>query len=260
MKKILQIFLTSILTVGFAVSSVLALDLGRDITIFDGISSTQNWYGINEDQEVEPGCVADQVWDLEGFYLNDSILTMVGGFDFEKGVKGEPSGDLFIDINGDARYGAVADTGSQIVNGYQDIMDNFGYEYAIHFNFTENTYDLFGLTSASTVSVYYDQNEASNPLSYADGGQTLNGGIFSYYTGLDDSEVGWLQGGTHNAISLDLLSINQDFDLEKFTAHYTMYCGNDNLMGSPVPEPASMILFGTGLMGLAALTRRKFYF
>jgi len=263
MQTVLQIFLSSILALSLMASSAFALALGRNITIYDGVSNSQNWYGINEDQEVEPGCVANQSWDLEGFFLNGSMLTMVGGFDFENGHPNHPGqtqSDMFIDIDNDARYG-TANTGSQSGDGYQEIMDNFNYEYAINFNFADNTYNLFGLSGASTVSVIFDQNEESNPLKYVSGGETLNGGSFSYYTGLTDSDVGGLEGGLHNAISLNLGIGNiPGVDLEKFTAHYTMYCGNDNLMGSPVPEPASMMLFGTGLIGLAAFTRRKLNF
>jgi PEP-CTERM motif len=41
--------------------------------------------------------------------------------------------------------------------------------------------------------------------------------------------------------------------------HWAMTCGNDVIEGgAPVPEPATMFLLGSGLIGLAGLGRRKF--
>ena len=48
-------------------------------------------------------------------------------------------------------------------------------------------------------------------------------------------------------------------NVREWGLHWTMECANDVIEGSfnPVPEPATALLFGAGLAGLAAFGRRR---
>jgi hypothetical protein len=76
-----------------------------------------------------------------------------------------------------------------------------------------------------------------------------------YYSGLTDGEVGF-DGTYHYAAGFDLSFLNH----QSFNAHFTVECGNDNLMGSytAAPEPASLLLLGIGSLFLGVLGRKKF--
>ncbi len=231
-----------------------ALELGTNITVYDGSSSQQQgWHGENEDQEVEPGCVATQYWDLEGFFLKGWELQVIGGFDFKNGYDNVQIGDIFIDVDGN--YDPLATTGS----GNSNVNSNFGYEYVLDLDFSDNgnTYTLYSLdTTDVTTTVYYSQNSNSNPWRYFSGGTYLQSGSFDYLSNLSDTDTGFF-GGSHYALTgFDLGFIEPGTN---FTAHLTMGCGNDNLMGqgtAPVPEPATFILMGMGLLGIATAAKR----
>jgi len=79
------------------------ISFATNITIPDLNSSSSNsWYGTHEDQEVEPGMARSQAWDLEGFFVNGTVLSLVGGYDFKNGAgsgKKFYSGDIFIVIH-----------------------------------------------------------------------------------------------------------------------------------------------------------------
>ena len=253
MRKLLFLLFLSMSVFVCITGNAMALNLGQNITIKDLVGTGTGWYGEQEDQEVEPGMVNEQQWDLEGFFLDGTSLTMVGGFNFQTGIGYWLPGDILIEVTGDAKYG-LANTGSG--SGESIVNNSFGYEYALtNFNYTTKKFDVVNLNNSSMVTVFYTQNEESNPWKYNLGGTPIGAShTFDYYSGLGDLEVGGLQGGSHNALVVDLSFLESD--INNFTVHYTMRCGNDNLMGQ-VPEPATILLSGIGLLGIGFVMRRR---
>ena len=254
MKKMVVV---AVLALGLVLMSipVLAIELGTNITIYDGSGSGTGWYGAQEDGEVEPNCVATQAWDLEGFFLKGTTLTMVGGFDFADAQQTFPSGDIFLDIDGNYTSGNAPATDKTI----QQVSNSYGYDYALDLDFGTKQYTIYSLDENSQLnSVYYAQNQGSTPWEYVSNAtDTVGTYSFGYYTGLDDSDVSCLLGDSHNAVAIDLGFLDPGTD---FTVHFTMKCGNDNLMGqgtAPVPEPQTLLLMGIGLLGLAFVGRKK---
>lgn len=225
-------------------------------TIYDGKGSGTGWAGAQEDNEVEPGMIQDQSWDLEGFFLNGNTLSLVGGYNFKTGNSTYTSGDIFISTNGAPKVQNYA--------GNYSIVDNdYGYNYVIDLNWGDtNTYNVYAITKTShVITAYYLQNQGSSPWQYkhddhnSEDSLVASGTIgYDPYTGGLFS--GWNGNDTHNELQVDLGFLPVDVG---FYVHYTMGCGNDNIMGQyiPNPEPATMLLLGFGLIGLAGLGRRK---
>ena len=245
---------------------------GTNITISDKNYAGSGWYSNREDQETEtnPNTVTSQAWDLEGMFLDGQTLTLVGGYDFKNGVlannKLYRSGDIFVDINGDAKYGQAAN-GASGTKG--TVANSFGWDYVLDLNFTTMTYNVIALTAQSLVNRGTDV-ASSNPWTYQSGGTALAGYqnlSLTYLSGLTNAYTGFL-GDSSNTTSWSTHTNDQHYALSVNLAflagqdavfHYTMECGNDNLMGTAhVPDSgSSAILLGLGLLAVAGV-RRKF--
>ncbi len=254
MKKTMFIAVLALGLVLMSMPAAFAIELGTNITIYDGSTyGTNSWYGTQEDNEVEWQSVANQSWDLEGMFLKGTTLSLVGGWDFTNetlhsapsqydrdGDKYYTSGDVFIDVDG--------------VSGYDEVFD---------VAWADGNYTLYKLDADSKYLTTTYVNE-SNPWKYLSDGDIVTNasGSFSMVqlTVAEAEAVGLEGSDTHNVVSFDLLPILNDLGVSKtgFTAHFTMECGNDNLMGAaPVPEPQTLLLMGIGLLGLAFIGRKK---
>ncbi len=189
-----------------------------------------------ESYKVDPG-YGGQAYDVEhlALFLTDSTLYF--GLQAGLGLKfGQASTD------GYSRPGDIA----------LDIGNDGTYEYGIRF-----WGDDIQLIEASTWA---------NPECYTSSGPwRANGDIES--PGIYQYDIAF-KSGLKDKYGLDTNSLEGFIDLgllgavgQDIAVIFTMNCGND--VGhvdatAPVPEPATMFLFGTGLIGMATVGRKKF--
>jgi len=241
MQKILKmLFMASM-----AIFLVAGTSTAVEITTWDWAGSGSGWYGGQEDNEVEPGCITGSAWDLEGMFLIGNTLSMVGTYNFITGQSGMTSGDIFLDT-GDDTLGYI--------HGYDTVLD---------VNWGSGTYSAVSLGTGATfqdVSVGINVPESS-PWKVNTWGSNYtieHSGTFNVTSFAD--------GTAYDGVTFDgegnLHYVADGFDLsflsDGFLAHFTMECGNDNLIGS-VPEPSTMFLSAVGLFGLAIVGRKRVF-
>jgi hypothetical protein len=279
MKNSYSIFLQAVLSV-LLISSVVCASPNLDNGDIDGFMGTE-WNTFYTDGDtgdndfVDPGW-GGQEYDVEkiGIYIEDSVLYfgLQTGFEINYKEDYEYPGDIAIDIGSDGTYEFAirfSDDGSNsLFLDKNDVGTNNQFAASL---------DIFSIDGDSVWDRDYDgfidTDENPQPFKLYDGTKLASSTISAIYSREGGVSYDPYRNTLEAAINFDTLTarlatLDQTItDSTDITIHWTMSCGNDYLdnvltytpetPNNPTPEPATLLLFGMGLLGAGAYGRKK---
>ncbi len=152
-------------------------------------------------------------------------------------------------------YDNAAKKGSQRPGDLAIDLGNDGsWDYGIRFWAEE--IQVISASSGWEHPEYFDKEDPWRAIVSDDDSEVVTGAKFDIkFTNLGDSyEPRYLLEGYINLSTLPDYALGMSI-----ASHFTMNCGNDfgETSVAPVPEPATILLFGLGLIGIAGFGRKK---
>jgi hypothetical protein len=205
---------------------------------------------LNDEEGPTPGG-GGQDYDIEQifYYYDDADPNNLSGGTFHVGLvtgfnpagtNGLQAGDLFLDFGNTGGYNMAIAVGTDDPGRFEDAWFNTG----------SPNWTLINVNAPFTPASDPYRVDESQP------GAVATGGV----------DVAWGLAGRHWFMEVTLAV---DATLEEVLTdpsggmgmHWTMECGNDNIRVSddtpfvPVPEPATVVLLGIGVLGIALRAR-----
>jgi len=202
------------------------------------------------------------------FWVGKDIVGLPEHYDVSKmEVSFDHANTMIVDVY--SRYfDNIGDSNTKLgdlflsTNGYQREGEGEGEQWEFVLKLDNYSPDI-STTTSGAIKLYEVKTEEI-VYSFAPGY------IYRQYQEVQYDPIGQTTFLTAGSWSLNNIGGSDSDDFLRFTVsynfgnvstyglHWGMTCGNDVIEGAaPVPEPSAMLLFGTGLMGLGGILRRK---